>query len=77
MWMQSTQKEQIKLACSYSSSSRLRGSFKFATCGSTTSQRPWLMSEVKPSMLSTVFKDTWHSFCRAAQGRVTDRSWLS
>ena len=29
--------------------------------GSTTSQRPAVMSAVKPSRLSTVFRETWHS----------------
>ena len=49
--------------CSYKSSSFARGSLSDATCGSTASHRPLLMSDTKLSMESTVFSDTWHSFC--------------
>ena len=52
--------------CSYRSSVLLRGSLSCATAGRTWSQRPLLMSEMKPSVLSTVFSETWHSFCSKA-----------
>lgn len=50
--------------CSYKSSNFLRGSLSWATCGKTASQRPLFMSALNVSRLSTVFRDTWHSFCR-------------
>lgn len=52
------------LTCSYRFSSLPCGSLRRETMGRTWSQRPLLTSETKFSMLSTVFKDTWHSFCR-------------
>ncbi len=51
---------------SYRSSSLVRGSFSCATAGSTTSQRPAVMSATKPSRLSTVLSETWHSRWMAA-----------
>ena len=59
-----------RLTCSYKSSSFARGSLSCATCGRTTSHRPLLMSLTKFSALSTVLRDTWHSFCTRARAMM-------
>lgn len=39
-------------------------------CGSSTSHRPLFTSATKDSMLSTVLRDTWHSFYKGRVGGV-------
>lgn len=52
------------LTCSYKSSNILLGNLSCATWGSTASHLPLLMSAVNVSRLSTVLRETWHSFWR-------------
>lgn len=49
--------------CSYKSSNLFLGSLSWATWGNIASHLPLLISATNVSILSTVLRETWHSFC--------------
>lgn len=51
------------LTCSYKSSNIFLGSLSCETWGNTASHLPLLISAINVSRLSTVLRETWHSFC--------------
>lgn len=53
----------VLFTCSYKSSNLFLGSLSWDTWGSIASHLPLLISAIKVSTLSTVFKETWHSLC--------------
>ena len=48
----------------YCFSTFFRGNFNWATWGRMASHLPLFMSVINVSMLSTVFRETWHTLCK-------------